>query len=143
MQIQAAQRNPILRADWIRKLSGWTAEQLIFVDESAANERTAHRKYGWAPIGVTPVETRDFKRSERWSILPAYTVDGFIDWEIVHGSFTGGLFQEFIENKVLPRCNPYPGPRSIIVMDNAPIHSVKVHILTLYSIKYLTDCSDH
>jgi hypothetical protein len=107
-------------------------EQLIFVDESAANERTAYRKYGQAPIGITPVQQQCFKRSERWSILPAYTVDGFIIWEVVHGSFNVELFQEFIENKVLPHCNPYPGPRSVIIMDNAPIHSQEVFIHVFY-----------
>src|SRR2546423_1410494 len=55
MQIRAAQRNPELRADWIRRLAGYDAHQLIFVDESAANEQTGNRKYGWAPIGETPV----------------------------------------------------------------------------------------
>jgi hypothetical protein len=124
----------LLRDEWIRKLSGWTAEQLIFVDESTANERTAHRKYGWASIGITPRgrPTTMFKRSERWSILPVYAVDRFIVWEVVHRSFNVELFQEFIENKVLPRCNPYPGPRSIIVMDNALIHSQEVSIHTFH-----------
>ena len=35
------------------------------------------------------------------SILPAYTVDGFITWEVLQGSFTMELFEEFIEFKVL------------------------------------------
>ena len=35
MQIRAAQRNPELRGIWMRKLADWTAEQLIFLDESA------------------------------------------------------------------------------------------------------------
>jgi hypothetical protein len=78
----------------------------------------------------SPALQQCFKRSERWPVLPAYTVDGFIVREIVHGSFNAELLQEFIENKVLPHCNPYPCPRSIIVMDYAPIHSqeVSVHI---------------
>ena len=42
---------------------------MIFVDESAANERTKDRKHGWAPIGDRPTEHRPYKRSERWSIL--------------------------------------------------------------------------
>src|SRR5579859_1454660 len=62
--------------------------QLIFVDESAANERTSHRKYGWLPKGVRPHENIPFERSERWSVLPAYTVNGFLTWDIEHGSFT-------------------------------------------------------
>lgn len=126
MQIRAAQRNPELRAMWLRKLADWTADQLIFIDESAANERIADRKYGWAPVGITPHEIRSFKRSERWSILPAYTMDGFMTWDIRHGSYIAESFEEFIENKVLPRCNPFPLPRSVIIMDNAPIHQSSV-----------------
>ena len=126
MQIRAAQRNPELRAAWLRKLADWTADQLIFIDESAANERTADRKYGWAPVGTTPYTTRSFKHSERWSILPAYTMNGFMTWDIRHGSYTAESFEEFIENKILPRCNPFPMPRSVIIMDNAPIHQSNV-----------------
>jgi hypothetical protein len=128
MQLRASQRNPELRRAWIRKLTTWTADQLLFLDESACDERTAHRKYGWAPIGITPHEYVPFKRSERWSILPVYTVDGFITWELKQGSYTAESFEEFIENQVLPRCNPFPGPRSIIVMDNAPIHQSEVYL---------------
>jgi hypothetical protein len=134
MQIRAAQQSPELRNLWMKSLTGWTADQLIFIDESAANERTGDRKYGWAPVGVTPHVSRAFKRSERWSLLPAYTVDGFITWEILQGSFTAGLFENFIENKVLPLCNPYPLPHSIIVMDNAPIHQSDVREWFLISL---------
>jgi hypothetical protein len=128
LQARAAERSEILRTDWKnRKLVNWTAEQLVFVDESAANERSGHRKYGWAPIGMTPFEYRSIKRSERWSILPAYTIDGFIAWNIIQGSFTGDLFDDFIEFNLLPRCTPFPGPRSVIIMDNAPIHFSDVY----------------
>ena len=96
------------------------------MDESAANERTEDRKYGWAPIDVTSVEYQSFQRLERWSILSAYTVNGFMTWDIRHGSYTAESFEEFIENQVLPRCNPFPGPRSVIIMDNAPIHHSEV-----------------
>jgi len=115
----------------MNSLVSWNADQLIFIDELATNERTSNRKYGWAPVGVTPHETRPFKRSERWSLLPAYTIDGFITWDIRHGSYTAEAFEEFIENKVLPLCNPYPLPRSVLVMDNAPIHQSTVCIYHL------------
>src|SRR5437667_6735536 len=129
MQIRAAQQNPELRKMWLDQLASWDAKQLIFLDESAANERTGDRKYGWAPVGVTPHESRLFKRSKCWSILPAYTTEGFITWEIVHGSFTAETFKEFIENKVLPFCNLFPLPRSVIVMDNAPIYQSEVDLI--------------
>jgi hypothetical protein len=43
----------------------WTADQLIFLDESAANERTGDRKYGWSPIRTTYAVARPLKRLER------------------------------------------------------------------------------
>jgi hypothetical protein len=57
MQIRAAQQNEELRRQWINDMSEWNADQILFLDESAANERTADRKYGWAPVGVTPHES--------------------------------------------------------------------------------------
>ena len=29
---------------------------------------------------------------------------------------------DFVEHKVLPHCNPRPGPRLVLVLDNASIH---------------------
>ena len=75
MQKRAAQHDPEL---WTYKLASWRAEQLIFVDESAADECTSYRKYAGAPVGVRPHEYIPFERSQQWSILPAYTKDGML-----------------------------------------------------------------
>ena len=88
MQIRAAQRNTELREEWMRKLASYTADQLVFVDESAANERTGHRTCGWSPVGIRPHEYRVLESSKYWSILPAYTIDGFVTWKIEHVSCT-------------------------------------------------------
>ena len=101
----------------------WNADQLLFLDESAANERTSDRKFGWAPIGTTPYLYQSIKRTERWSILLVYTIDGFVK---IQGSFDKQLFNDFVRNKVLPLCNPFPGVRSVIVMDNVKIHHSEV-----------------
>ena len=78
---------------------------MIFIDESAANERANDWKHWWAHIGLSPTENRPHKRSERWSILPAYTsCGGNIAYEIVQGSITNDLFLEFLRNKVMPHC---------------------------------------
>lgn len=89
--------------------------------------RAIANTYGWAPVGMTPFEYRSIKCTERWPILPAYTIDGFITWNIIQGSFTGDLFDDFIEFNLLPRCTPFPGSRSVIIMDNAPIHFSDVY----------------
>ena len=84
----------------------------------------ADRKYGWAPRGVTPSVIRTLKRSVRWSILPAFTINGYLDWMIFQGSITAALFNDFVREQVLPHCTPFAagGPRSVLIMDNAKIH---------------------
>jgi len=80
--------NQSLRDACILQLAGWSTNQLLFLSESAANKCTMDRKYSAAPIGVTSHEDKSSKRSERWSILPVYTVDGFYCWNIIQGSYT-------------------------------------------------------
>jgi transposase len=121
----AAQRNPTLRADYLLRVEDFYDDQLVFLDESAANEFTKDRKFGWSMVGCPAVKERDLRRSERWSILPAYTKDGYMAWKIFQGSYTKQIFNQFVYTEVLPRMNAYSGdrpPRSVLVMDNARIH---------------------
>jgi transposase len=97
-------------------------DQIICLDESACNERTGDRKYGWSEINTSCDVSYSAKRSERWSLLPAMDVDGYIDHMVFQGAITAELMEEFVANKVLPYCTPWPGKRSVIVLDNASIH---------------------
>jgi hypothetical protein len=107
LKFVAAQRNPELRADYLKRMDDMTAEQLVFLDESAANEFTKDRKTGWSLKGCPAVKERDFRRSERWSILPAYTRDGYMGWRIFQGSYTTAIFNDFVLNEVLPKMNAW------------------------------------
>jgi len=123
----AAERDQYLRDGWMRRLAKYKHYELCFVDESAANERTKDRKHGWAPIGVRPTVSRPQKRSERWSVLPAYTSSGYIAHRMIQGSFTKQLFLQFLREEVLPRCVPKGVPNlarqpCVVVMDHASIH---------------------
>src|SRR5438045_7179603 len=111
-----------LRTFWIGRQATWKASQLVFLDESACNERTGDRKFGWAPIGRGCEVSCSIKRSERWSVLPALSVDGYLSYFIYQGSITAEIFELFVEQQVLPHCTPYPGPQSIIILDNEAIH---------------------
>jgi transposase len=129
-QDRALERSAPLRQAWQGIQKTWDEDQLVFLDESGANERTGDRKYGWSPIGVTCAQSRPVKRSERWSILPALSVDGYLDHIIYQGSITANLFVEFVEERVLPHCTPYPGPCSVLILDNASIHKdLRLHQL--------------
>jgi transposase len=48
-------------------------------------------------------------------------LNGYLDYEIVHGSFTTERFNLFVR-QLLSKMNPFPGPRSVLVLDNAKVH---------------------
>ncbi|TFK78702.1 hypothetical protein K466DRAFT_506868, partial [Polyporus arcularius HHB13444] len=58
----------------------------------------------------------------RYSVLPALSVDGMIALDIFEGSVNKDRFLQFLNEELAPKLNPYPGPRSVVVMDNCAIH---------------------
>lgn len=48
-------------------------------------------------------------------------MEGILHVEIVEGSFNKKSFRGFIRD-LLDRMNPWPGPNSVILMDNCRIH---------------------
>lgn len=111
------------------RISEYSANQLVFLDESAANEHKLYRKFGWSAYGILPKVIRPVKRSERWSILPAYSLNGVLATHIYQGGITAARFEWFLENEVLPQCGQYPAPNSVLIMDNASIHHSSVRTL--------------
>ena len=115
----------------------YTAEQTVFVDESSFDRRTSIWGKAWALSGERAQRKCFFVRGRRYrvsphfspllivfnrySLLPALAIDSVIHVKIVEGSFTTVLFHEFIEG-LLDQMQPFPHPKSVIVMDNARIH---------------------
>jgi transposase len=80
-------------------------------------------------------------------MLTVYTINGYIKALVFNGICDRDIFEGFIINQVVPLCNPYLGPRLIIILDNALVyyinrqnikdvyrrHSVLVRFLPLYS----------
>lgn len=113
-----------MRAHWILKSAGWRAEQLIFLDESGVNSKTGERTRGWGKKGEVVRYKVPAAKGENFSVLPAMTVDGYIVCKVYQGSVNSVTFKAFVTEDLLPLCNPWPGRRSVIVMDNAAIHNV-------------------
>ena len=67
----------------------------------------------------------------RYSVLPALSLDGIIALDIVQGSYNAKLFKRFICG-LLDQMNEFPGPRSVIVLDNCRIHKSKAIIDMIY-----------
>lgn len=121
VQFVNPRQDPVLREQHLIERTELRAEQVIAVDESACNERTRDRKWGWSMRGL-PCRVRQPRRgSKRWSILPAMGINGYLMVDVFQGSFNAKRFAEFIE-RLLPLMTPVPGPRSVIMLDNASTH---------------------
>lgn len=80
------------------------------------------RKYAWAPRNQAAIVSLPFSRGKRTSVLAAIDVTGFFTWDHTDGTFTRSVFHSVFQNSILPYLNPWPLPRSIVVLDNAKIH---------------------
>jgi transposase len=118
----AKARSEALREVFFAVTREWDPSQVVAIDESAANQRSGDRKRGWAPIGSPAVAPYFGDQTRRVSVVPAMDINGYFAYEILQGGLTKPIFERFIEEKVIPQCNPWPQPRSIILMDNASAH---------------------
>lgn len=61
-------------------------------------------------------------RNPRYTLTATITVRGVLHYTITPGSMNGlGLFYYLLFG-LLPLCNPFPGPNSILIMDNCRFH---------------------
>lgn len=120
----ALERNEEKRAIFMNSIANIAPdpEMLMFGDEAAKDERTLIRRYGRSRIGMRCIQRKCFVRGKRYSILPILTLDGIITYDIIEGPVTSERFIQFLREHVLPLTNPYPGPRSVLVLDNCRIH---------------------
>lgn len=87
--------------------------------------------HGRRPKSDVVREKVNLGKAENLSLLPALCIDGYIACNIYRGAVTRELFESFILEDVLPKCGRYPGPKSIIVMDNAKIHCKDINTWTV------------
>ena len=91
---------------------------MVIIDESGDDRGIALLRGGYAPKDVTPRQTEKFHRGKRLSLLPAYSLDGIIYCEVYEGHIDGPLVEAFLKS-LLPYCGRFPGPRSVVFMNNA------------------------
>ena len=119
------------------------AEQRLTCQDRRGLYRTHARAYR----GRRTRGAKVFLRGGCYSCIPVVTALGLLDWYIVEDAFDADQFLDFVETCVVrsPRCpvclsgalsghhlracppqvphmQPYPGPCSVVVMDNATIH---------------------
>jgi len=72
----AVENSQPFRDQYQAELANYTAQQLVFVDKSAANEHTEDWKYAWTPT-VRPRKSKIAQLPQQQFIFPAYTITGF------------------------------------------------------------------
>jgi hypothetical protein len=77
---------------------------------------------GYTEEGVHVIVACWLQKKERVSVLPVYTIEGYITSTIFIGTLTGAIFESFIIEQLLPLYNPFPAPRSVIIMDNTSVY---------------------
>jgi hypothetical protein len=115
-------------------------EELGFIDEVSKDERMIGRRFGRSKRGTRACKSQPFVRGRRTSTVGVLTVDGFVSGSVVEGSLTKVALLHWLEFSVvcpppffsllvtlttafqMPLCSPYPGPLSVLVLDNARIH---------------------
>ncbi|TFY78726.1 hypothetical protein EWM64_g5286 [Hericium alpestre] len=110
------------RAEFILRMAHYEPEELAFLDETSKDERTCARHYGQGRKGKRAEKKQVFVRGRRTLTTGVLTLNGIEAATVVEGSMTRDLFLQFLEYTVLPKCTPYPGLLSVLVMDNAKIH---------------------
>ena len=92
---------------------------MVFLDKSLFNETTSWRLTGWAPIGNPARYTGDRSKGHSWSLLAAYTTQGYLScWIVKEGYFNLEAFYKWLVEQFLPLCEP----GTVIIMDNVSMH---------------------
>ena len=128
LAVQAAQRELLLRQHYQFKIREFTLTNSSLLTNQVVIQEPEIRMYGYAASGVRAV-VRRWLQSRRVSVLPAYTIDGYITSITFKGTCTGDIFEGFIIDHVLPKMRPKPEPRSLLVMDNASIHHSNLAVM--------------
>lgn len=95
------------------------------MDETSKDGRDAFRKYARSKRGTKAVVKLPFSRGKRVSILAAIDTNGFFAWKTTRGTYDRIAFHEAFAETIVPHLNPWPLPRSIVILDNAKIHMYK------------------
>ena len=75
----------------------YTAEQLVFLDETAKDERTPTRRYGYSEEGTRAVVWAPFVRGQRYTVTAAVASTGTVAVDVIAQSSTAAYLLDFIQ----------------------------------------------
>jgi len=106
---EAVERNELLRATWQAAHGDIPAEYCVWLDESSVDDRTNQQTRRWAEVGRACVRRELFIRGQRYSVLPAFTCDGYIALDIFEGAVNKEKFITFLWEQVVSSGQDFNG----------------------------------
>ena len=108
------------RKAWNGIISGFSANNLVFLDESGCNTDMT-RQYAYAQGGSRAVDSAPLSKPKNATILSSIHLDGSLHYTTFSGGTTVEKFKQYLVNDLLP----YLNPDSVLVMDNMKSHHAK------------------
>ena len=108
------------RKAWNGIISGFSANNLVFLDESGCNTDMT-RQYAYAQGGSRAVDSAPLSKPKTATILSPIQLDGSLHYTTFSGGTTVEKFKQYLENGLLP----YLNPDSVLVMDSMKSHHGK------------------
>jgi hypothetical protein len=93
----AKARSEALREVFFAVTREFDPSQVVAIDESAANERSADWKRGWALSGSLVIAYYIGDWTRRVSVIPVMDCNGYFAWEILQGGLIKEIFEWFME----------------------------------------------
>lgn len=108
------------RKEWSGLISGFKANNLVFLDESGCNTDMT-RRYAYSLGGSRAVDSAPLNKPKSTTILSSIQLDGTLRYTTFSGGTTVEKFKKYLENDLLP----YLNSDSVLIMDNMRSHHAK------------------
>ena len=137
VEIHAKEQDPIIRSQFRhlmrpQRLGGaFSAEHCVFMDETHCNSKDAERRFGTSLVGEDIEIRSPFNRGGYSnSGISAMGVEGMLSALVYDQTVDADTVIHFLQHELLPLMNPYPQPRSVLILDNAKPHcKVQIELL--------------
>ena len=117
-----SRKSLVAKFAFVERMEFFPANFLVFTDESSFCDKDLLRSFARSKQGTPAQRLIINQNPERWSLLPAISLNGLVALTTTSETFQGEKFEHFLEFDLLPRMNRYPGVNSVLVCDNAMIH---------------------
>lgn len=123
-------RSPTERLRYLESIAYVMPQLIVDLDETASSPDQFKDRYGWAPIGKKCIQTQIVINNVHYSAIAAYTIGGFLCWDVVEGSYTSQHFIAFLNNTLQPMLQS----SQYLILDNVRVHKTDDALVALENV---------